>query len=100
MVKSGKLLIILLYSIYIFLWGFITIFIGSNIKYGMFKPFISYYGILSIWLWGFIAIIVLSLPIYLRKFVKAVWAIPIISISITSLSFFVFILMITWAVTA
>lgn len=98
--KINKLLTGAFYCIYIVLWLIIISFNIKNIQYGMFKQFISMYGIYWLWIWGGIMIIVLISPLLLQIIIKKTWLTPLISIGITLLVFIIWFIMLGWAIVA
>jgi hypothetical protein len=65
MKRSHKLLTIIFYFVYAGLWCAISVVVLKNVKYGMFKPFIFYYGIVSVWICAVVATVTLISPLYL-----------------------------------
>ena len=98
--KINKLLTGAFYCIYVVLWFVVLFFNIKNFQYGMFKQFISTYGIYWLLVWVGIMIIILFSPLFLQIIIKKAWLIPLISIGITLLGFIIWFLMLGWAIVA
>jgi hypothetical protein len=98
--KNYKLLTTISYIIYGLIWCVILAFVMQNVRYGIYKSFINYYGMLGSLCCVIVVIMVFLFPIYLHKLVKTSWKVPIISIAVTVIIAIVWFLMLLIAVTA
>ena len=99
MSKKNKLISSIFYIIYAGFWLAIGKFIISDIYHGI-KVFTANYGILGILISLIIIIAALISPIFLHKFIKASWKIPVISTGIALLVWAIWFVLMGIAVTA